>query len=305
MKNRRLSMVLIPLVVGLAAMGMIQYFVRPVPILEIRVDLGNALLLLGILLTLFLLVWQVARSRQAARDQSTLQEDRAKQDAGHRRFLRRLDHQLKNPLTALRAVLVNLSDHIDPSNRQTLQVAEFQAERLGHLVGDLRKLAELEELSLEMIEVDMPGLLNDVIEAIHALPAHESRQIELVFSRVPWSPPPVLGDPDLLSLVFYNLVENALKYSLPNDAVEVRVLDDGHHLTVEVADSGPGIEEEDLPHLFEELFRGANAHGQEGSGLGLALAQRVVQHHKGTISVRSRRQGQKGTVFAVHLPLSR
>ena len=305
MKNRLWGMILIPLAIGLVVMVFIQVLIRPLPIVEIRADLGTVLLLLGIIFALFLLVWQIARSRQATRDQAALQEDRVKQEASHRRFLRRLDHQLKNPLTALRAALVNLTDHVTPSNRQAIQAAELQADRLGRLVSDLRKLAELEDLSPEMIEVDMPDLLSDVIEAVHALPVHCSRQINLAFSHVPWAPPPVLGDPDLLSLVFYNLLENALKYSLPEDAVEVRVLDDGRYLTVEVADSGSGIEEEDLPHLYEELFRGANAHGLEGSGLGLALVQRVIQHHKGTISVRSRRQDQKGTVFTVRLPLGK
>ena len=305
MKNRLLGMILIPLAISLAAMVFIQVLIQPLPIVEIRVDLGTVLLVLGIIFTLFLLVWKIARLQQATQDRAALQEDQIKREAAHQRFLRRLDHQLKNPLTALRAALVNLTDHVTPTNRQAIQAAELQADRLGRLVSDLRKLAELEELPLEMIEVDMPDLLRDIIEAVHALPVHRSRQINLSFSRVPWAPPPVLGDPDLLSLVFYNLLENALKYSLPEDAVEVRILEDGRYLTVEVADSGQGIGEEDLPHLFEELFRGANAHGLEGSGLGLALAQRVVQHHRGTINVRSRRQDQKGSVFTVRLPLGK
>jgi len=298
-------MILVPLVIGLVTMVIIQILVRPLPIVEIRADLGTVLFLLGIIITLFLLVWKIARLQQAAQDRATLQEDQVKREAAHRRFLRRLDHQLKNPLTALRAALVNLTDHVTPSNRRAIQAAELQADRLGRLVSDLRKLAELEELPLEMIEVGMPDLLSDVIEAVHALPVHSSRQVNLTFSRVPWMPAPVLGDPDLLSLVFYNLLENALKYSLPEDAVEVRILEDGHYLTVEVADTGQGIGEEDLPHLFEELFRGANAHGLEGSGLGLALAYRIVQHHRGAIHVRSRRLGQKGTVVAVRLPLAK
>lgn len=294
-----------PFGIGLAFMVTIQILVQPTPIVEIRVDLGTALFLLGMIVTLLLAVWQIARLRQAVHDQAALQEERIKQEAAHRRFLRRLDHQLKNPLTALRAALVNLTDHVTPSNRQAIQAAELQADRLSRLMSDLRKLAELEELPLEMVEVDMPAMLRDVIEAVHALPDHCSRQIDLTFSRVPWAPPPVLGDPDLLSLVFYNLLENALKYSLAEDDVEVRILEDGRYLTVEVADSGSGIEKHDLPHLFEELFRGANAHMFEGSGLGLALAHRIVQHHRGAIHVRSRRQGQKGTVFAVRLPLAR
>jgi signal transduction histidine kinase len=72
-------------------------------------------------------------------------------------------------------------------------------------------------------------------------------------------------------------------------------------LTVDVADSGPGIVEADLSHVFEELYRGENAKGVEGSGLGLALAKKIVECHDGQISVRSRLG--HGTVFTVRLPL--
>jgi two-component system OmpR family sensor kinase len=115
----------------------------------------------------------------------------------------------------------------------------------------------------------------------------------------------VLGDRDLLGLAFYNLVENALKYSGPGDAVEVRAVEDGRWLNIEVADTGPGISEDDLPRVFEELYRGTNARGQEGSGLGLALVRRVIDRHGGEMSVRSRQAGQKGTVFRIRLAVIR
>jgi signal transduction histidine kinase len=73
---------------------------------------------------------------------------------------------------------------------------------------------------------------------------------------------------------------------------------------VEIADTGPGIPAEELPRIFEELYRGSNARGSEGSGLGLALVRRVVERHGGRISVRSRRDGVQGTVFIVSLPVS-
>jgi signal transduction histidine kinase len=83
----------------------------------------------------------------------------------------------------------------------------------------------------------------------------------------------------LLWLVFYNLLDNACKFTRPEDAIELRAVEDGHWLVVEVADTGIGIAEDDLPHLFEELYRGSNARGVEGSGLGLSLVQRVVTRH--------------------------
>ena len=303
MKYKAWLLVFTPLILGLLAMLSTQGLMRPLPLVEFQIDMGSALFFLGIFLSLLLLIWQVTRIRQNSRYQQDLQTQRSQQQETHRRFLRRLDHQLKNPLTALRAALVNLSDAVHPRGAQALRDSSFQVERLSRLVGDLRKLAELDEQPHETSEVSIPELLGELIQDVQTLPAHRGRHINLVVSRVPWTPPPVLGDPDLLGLAFYNLLENALKYSSAADVVEVRVLEDGRFLTVEVADSGPGIAADDLSHLFEELFRGDNAHGVEGSGLGLALAQRIIQQHAGEIGVRSRRQAQKGTVFTIRLPL--
>jgi K+-sensing histidine kinase KdpD len=84
-------------------------------------------------------------------------------------------------------------------------------------------------------------------------------------------------DRDLLALAVFNLVENALKFTYGKEAVEVRALEDGKAIVIEIADSGPGIPPDELSKIFEELYRGANARGIEGSGLGLALAQRIVE----------------------------
>jgi two-component system OmpR family sensor kinase len=259
---------------------------------------------------------------------------RAQEDA-RRRFIRRLDHELKNPLTGLRAALANLgaldgiaqtdlgrsldetapsvssrgrpaggdedAAHAPQDTPQSLQDAERQTERLSRLVADLRKLAELEERPLELAPVDLAEVLEEVVAAVRGLPQYTRRPVGLVIPRVPWPLPQVNGDRDLLGLALYNLVENALKYSGPGDAVEVRAVEDWRWVIVEVADGGPGIAGEDLPRIFEELFRGANARGLEGSGLGLSLVRLVIERHGGDISVRSRQAGQKGTVFRVRL----
>jgi two-component system OmpR family sensor kinase len=290
----------VPVVLGLVVMILVQVLVKPLPVLEVRADIGMTALLLGMAISLGLGIWQAARRRESRLARLSLLEERGRQADAHRRFLRRLDHQLKNPLTALRAALANL-----PQDGPALQDASRQAERLSRLVGDLRKLAELEDLPLERTAVDVPALLEELVEAVRSVPAYRNRRVDVSVSRIPWSPPPVPADPDLLGLALYNLIENAVKYSGPQDAVEVRVLEDGRRLIVEVADSGPGVAASDLPHLFEELFRGDNARGLEGSGLGLALVRRVIEQHGGEVEVRSRREGQKGTVFTVRLPLGK
>jgi signal transduction histidine kinase len=223
-----------------------------------------------------------------------------------RQFIRRLDHEIKNPLTGLQAALVNMSEtSVDADRHRAGENARHALNRLKRLLADLRKLAELEERPLERLPVDVPALLEDVVGAIQSLPAAQERKVNLMIARVPWPFPPVTGDRDLLSLVFYNLLENAIKFTCTDDSVEVRALEDGHDIVVEVADNGAGILPGELPKIFDELYRGTNARGTEGSGLGLALTRRIVVLHDGSLDVRSRQQDPRGTVFTVRLPVTR
>jgi signal transduction histidine kinase len=117
---------------------------------------------------------------------------------------------------------------------------------------------------------------------------------------MPWPVSDVWGDRDLLVLVFRNLLDNALKFSAPEGQVEVRVTEDGRMAIIEVVDTGPGVPPEEIPHIFEELYRGENARGVPGSGLGLRLVERIVELHDGAVQVRSK--PERGTVFTVRLP---
>jgi two-component system, OmpR family, sensor kinase len=148
----------------------------------------------------------------------------------------------------------------------------------------------------------VPELLEDVVTAVRILPAHEKREISLLIPKVPSPFPTITGDRDLLLLAVYNLVENALKFTSTDDSIEVRAMEDGRSILIEVADSGTGIPSEDLSKIFEELYRGSNARGTEGSGLGLALVNRIVTLHRGGVGVRSSQAEPRGTVFTVRLP---
>jgi two-component system OmpR family sensor kinase len=278
---------------------------QPLTVYQLQFDLSSLLWLAGALLTAWLLSLWLVRRLAARRFEQRLSQQQREQDEAHRRVLRRLDHEMKNPLTALRALLANLEAAALPDERRALaHDAHRQAQRLSRLGGDLRKLAELDERPLEWQPVDMPELLNEVVESMLAQPEYSGRQLKCSIAEVPWRLPPVTGDRDLLLLAFYNLVSNALKFSRAEDVVEVRAAEAERTVVVEVADNGPGIEPDDLPRVFEELFRGANARGSAGSGLGLALVQRVVALHGGEVSVQSRRDGQRGALFTVRLPLA-
>jgi two-component system, OmpR family, sensor kinase len=300
---RNLLLALIPLLLALIGALLFQNLVHPLPVLVFRVDPGTLVIAAGFFISL---VWVAAVLGQASAERSynrRLREAGRAQSESHRRFLRRLDHELKNPLTGMRAALANLNEDLPAEERErAVDDLRRQTERLSRLVNDLRKLAELEDRPLERVQVDVGELLEETVDAAVSLPAYAGRSVHVVISNVPWPIKPVTGDRDLLGLAFYNLVENALKYTCSADAVEVRAREEGPDLLVEVADSGPGIPEEDQWRIFEELFRGANARGIEGSGLGLALVQRILSRHGGSISVRSRQDGQKGTVFLARLP---
>jgi two-component system OmpR family sensor kinase len=296
----RAALGLLPLALGLAAMLILRGSLDPVPIVHLRIDFGLLALSLGILGSAVWIAVHFAREfgTRQGRNYGTARE-RVKQAEAQRRFLRRLDHELKNPLTGIRAALANVE-----SNPAVLPDIQHQVERLTRLTAGLRKLADLEEIPLEYETVDLAKLLQETVEAVRAHPAGSGRDLRLSVPHVPWPLPEITADRDLLSLAFFNLIENALKYTNREDAVEVRASEQARHVQVEIADTGPGIPAEELPRLFEELYRGSNARGHEGSGLGLALVRRIVERHAGTVAVRSRRDGVRGTVFTVTLPVA-
>lgn len=274
----------------------------PDPIVYARVDLGLLTLAAGVGLSLaaaalfLLLDWS---DRREIKVQSAFQQYTAME---RRRFLGRLDHELKNPLTAIRAALANLAGTpLDESQGETLTSAETQTLRLSRLMSNLRKLTELETRPLEPAWVDLTDVLNEALTLAKENPSNSGRQLTLTLPKAPWPLPMISGDRDLLLLAIHNLLDNATKFSGPGDTVELRAFEDGSTVVVEVADTGPGIAEADVPHVWEELYRGSSARSVPGSGLGLALVRAIAERHDGQVSLRSR-LGQ-GTVITLRLPL--
>ena len=309
MLNRRFILFLLfllPLVAGILASFAVQLIFNPVPILLFRIDIGMVAFLAGLFITLVLLAFLLGAISNERRANKLIDDSLRESEQGRQRFLRRLDHEIKNPLTGLRAALVNLQESRDTTERQRASEHAGRAvERLTRLLTDLRKLSDLEERSIERRPVDVPDVLEDVVEAARSLPAYEGRNINLFISKVPSPFPVVTGDRDLLVLAVYNLVENALKFTSAADSLEVRALEDGKAIVIEVADSGTGISSEDQSKIFEELYRGSNARSTEGSGLGLALVNRIIALHGGAVNVRSNQSEPRGTVFTVRLPVKR
>lgn len=289
--------ILAPTVVGAILSVLIARSDLSNPLFVVRANLSVVAFLMGLVLTfaagIALWVWDW---REAARNQVS---DQAAQD--RRQFLQRLDHELKNPLTAVLAGLANL-EVSDGSATQsdTLDSVRAQVRRLSRLVSDLRKLSDLETRPLERAPVDVGNLLEQAYEVSQSHPEAVKRQITLTIPQAPWPLPMVKGDHDLLFLAVHNLLDNALKFSQPGDTIELRAFEDGSTVVIEVADTGLGIPPGEVPHVWEELYRGQMARGISGSGLGLALTRSIVTRHGGKVNLRSR--AHQGTVFTIRLP---
>jgi two-component system, OmpR family, sensor kinase len=301
MKTWRWLVTLIPALLGfgLAAYFFMIFNLRHEHIVYLRADLGTLSLLCGLGLSgiaaiIFAFLAWSDKIRQRVNHESA--EER-------RRFLRRLDHELKNPLTAIRAGLANLDESASGGlHQEALSSVESQVLRLSRLSSDLRKLAELEVRLVEHSPVDIPAVLREAFRMAREQPGAVDRHLNLSIPQAPWPLPSVRGDPDLLLLAVHNLLENALKFSRPGDTLELRAFETGQEIVIEVADTGPGIPDEEQPHVWEELFRGEAGRGVPGSGLGLALVRAIVERHHGRVGLRSRLG--HGTVFTLYLPAS-
>lgn len=265
-----------------------------------QADLLAVLSIVGILGTLAciaglsLFLWTKSLIRGAR------QIEKNDQAAAHREFLQRLDHEMKNPLTTIRIGVLNVQQTLNPEQQGSLIRIAEQTQRLQRLVEDLRYLTEIEEYKVEPTPVDLREVLESTIALACSDPERQQRNIELHIQQVPWPLPDVYGDPELLFIVFRNLLDNALKYTEPEDKVIIRTTEDGRMILVEVADAGMGIPADDLSYVFDDLYRGQNARGVPGNGLGLALAQRIVNLHAGKIEINSRLH--QGTILRVWLP---
>jgi two-component system OmpR family sensor kinase len=315
-----LLLIFLPLLAGVVELILITIFAQALPPYMMTADfgvfafvfgmtirnLGVVAFMMGLFITGLLLIFYNRTLRRQAETQTLIEGAKFEAEQGRRRFLRRLDHEIKNPLTGLRAALVNMQEVQTGVDRQrAVDNASNAVERLTRLLTDLRKLSDLGERPIELWQVDVPDLLQDVVDAAHVLPAYKGREVNLLIPKVPSPFPMITGDRDLLVLAVYNLVENALKFTCETDSVEIRVNEDGRAILIEVADSGVGIPAEDVSKIFEELYRGSNARSTEGSGLGLALVYRIIALHGGQITVRSSQEEPRGTVFTIRLPVNK
>jgi two-component system sensor histidine kinase MprB len=202
-------------------------------------------------------------------------------------------HELRTPLTSLRTNIELLSQADDrlPARARNELLADIRAQigELSTLVGDLVELARDEQLSRDPETVELADVVDNAVERVR----RRAPGITFEVRTQPWL---VLGDAQLLERAVTNLLDNAAKWSPPLGTVHVQLADG----LLSVADEGPGIREEDLPHVFERFYRSSEARTLPGSGLGLAIVQQTAERHGG--QVEAGRAAAGGALFTLRLP---
>jgi two-component system, OmpR family, sensor histidine kinase MprB len=223
----------------------------------------------------------------AALDESRRQQAQLVADAGH---------ELRTPLTSLRTnIEVLLRVHDLPEADRTALFGDItgQLGELTTLVGDLVELARDDEQRPEPEDVRLDLVVEDAVDRARR------RAPSLTFD-VKVGPALVRSQPNLLERAVLNVLDNAAKWSPPGATIEVLVRREGASWQLEVRDHGPGIPDEDRPHIFDRFYRSAAARRLPGSGLGLAIVRQVVESSGGSVAVAASSGG--GTVLRICLP---
>lgn len=253
---------------------------------------------------------EMAKLGQAFNGMATQLEDAARKKAQveqlRRDLIAWLGHDLRTPLASVRAIVEALADGVveDPVTvERYLNTAKRDINSLSTLLDDLFEMAQIDAGGIRLDK--HPNSLSDLIS--DTLESFSNRAIEkgiVLSGEVAPNVDPVLLDAKQIGRVLNNLVNNAIRYSPDNASVHVGAgLQNGNSLVcVTVADTGDGISAEDLPHIFEQFYRGEKSRNRAtgGSGLGLAIAQSIIESHGGQIHIKS--QVNQGTLVAFTLP---
>jgi signal transduction histidine kinase len=216
-----------------------------------------------------------------------------------------LHHEVGNPLQAIEMGAANLLEETNPElRRNAYESIRVQVTQLGDLVNQLRRLPDIEDetKALDLEPIDIRTLLEGVVQdAKRRNPRAANRALGLHVRDVRSPLPPVAGDQGLLFIIFRNLIDNAIKYTPNGGRVDMEAYEDDGQVVIQIIDNGRGIPTEDLPYVWEELYRAGNVEGEPGYGMGLALVRAAVDKHRGSWDISSG-AGKPGTSVTIRLP---
>lgn len=225
-------------------------------------------------------------------------------DQSRSQFVQNASHELKTPLATMKLLLENLIYQPDmPADLRAefMQDMNHEIDRLSGIITDLLTLTQMDEKSaaLRMDRVNLSALCEDTLHA-HQVAADKAK---LTLQGDIESEVSLLGDESKLSQVVYNLIDNAVKYTPEGGQVTVTLTADSRKAVLTVRDTGIGIPEQDVAHIFDRFYRvdKARSRATGGTGLGLSIVRQMVQLHGGEITVTS--AAGEGSVFTVTLPI--
>lgn len=221
-------------------------------------------------------------------------------------FVSVASHELKTPINVIVGYVELLTEGvygpIPPKQQEVLHTIENQVQSLSRLVRQLLDVSRFEAGGgkLEPRPFELAQFLDDLERAFAVLAAQ--RGVHFSVSREPGLPDELVWDRDRLSEVLGNLLSNAFKFTSHGGEVELRVEPAPDGIVMSVRDTGAGIPEEQLPHVFEKFYQASNQpHKDAGSGLGLAIAKQIVEAHRGAIQCES--TPGVGTTFTITMPI--
>jgi len=225
-------------------------------------------------------------------------------DRARKEFLSNVSHELRTPLSSIKLMLETVLEAPEQEARELfVPQALAQVDRLTALVGQLLEQARAEsgQLQLALRDVDLEEVARPIVASFEQQASNKGVSLELAALR----PVRVEADPDRLSQVFVNLIDNALRHTAEGGRIRVEIDARDSDAVLRVRDTGDGIPYRDLPHIFERFYvvdRSRNR-GTGGAGLGLAIVKGIVDAHGGAISAES--MLGRGTAVTIRLPIMR
>ncbi len=222
-------------------------------------------------------------------------------------FLGNVSHELKTPIFNIQGYILTLLDGglEDPEiNREYLERTEKSINRMVSIIEDLESITKLEtgELELELKDFDIVQLVKDIYELQDTISGNFN--VGLTFDRNYDKPIMVKGDKKRITEALNNLIVNSIHYGKKGGTTTISFAEMGKNLLVDVTDDGIGLEEDEIPRIFERFYRSDKSRSRDrgGTGLGLSIVKHIIQAHKQTITVRS--EPGKGSSFSFTLKIS-
>jgi signal transduction histidine kinase len=239
---------------------------------------------------------------ELATELNRMSERLASLDKERRAFLANVSHELRTPVSNVFVTLEALASGADeePELRgRFIQTALDETKRLSRLIKDLLDLGRLEAgvIQLEQQPIKIRNLIDRCIRSMESRMRSKGVDVCIDVPDVQ-----VQSDPERLLQAFLNVLDNAIKHSLPDSKIFVSGFIEGVQIAVRIQDWGSGIGESDLPYIFEQFYTADRSRQGSGTGLGLAIARRIVEAHGGSITASSTGAG-KGATFTIRLPL--